>query len=166
MIGVAKAFEDADIRIYRVITSHKVKIYSVDNFNCSTRQNPMAPTRRGRQTEAITAARKARPIVTEELERNGWSKDPDKVEELNFGAQGEAKWVGITFIHDLSWKKHNNWRLNLAEATWACISRLGTSRGSLSPKAWRQVCTGSICAIATYGTHGSCYGETPENSKL
>ena len=59
--------------------------------------------------------------------------------------------VGVTFSHNLDWKSHNNRRLNLAEAAWACISRLGTSRGGLSPTAWRQVYTGSIRAIATYG---------------
>ena len=39
----------------------------------------------------------------------------------------------------------------MAEAAWACISRLGTSRGGLRPTAWRQVYPGSIRAIATYG---------------
>ena len=63
----------------------------------------------------------------------------------------EAKWVGIHFTHDLQWKTHCSKRLSQAEAAWACISRLGTSRGGLSPTAWRQVYTGSIRAIATYG---------------
>ena len=38
-----------------------------------------------------------------------------------------------------------------AEVAWACISRLGTSQGGLSSTVWRQVYTGSIRAIATYG---------------
>ena len=80
----------------------------------------------------------------------GWSRVPDKDEEINFGVGGEVKWVGITFTHDLSWKKHCKRRLDLAEAAWTCIERLGTSRGGLSPTAWRQVYTSSNRAIATY----------------
>ena len=72
LIGVAKVLEDADLRIHREIPSHQVKIYSyVDDFNCTARQNSTAPTRRGGQPETITAARKARPIVSEELGKNG-----------------------------------------------------------------------------------------------
>ena len=64
LIGVAKVYEDADLRIHREITSHTVQTYSyVDDFHCTARKNPAAPTRRGRQPEAITAARKARQIV-------------------------------------------------------------------------------------------------------
>ena len=37
VVGVAKALENADLRIQREITSHKVKIYSyVDDFNCTS----------------------------------------------------------------------------------------------------------------------------------
>ena len=75
-----------------------------------------APVRRGRKTEAITAARKARIMVSEELEKNGWKRDHEKDEEIDFGIQGEAKWVGISFTHDLKWGKHCDRRLNLAEA--------------------------------------------------
>ena len=46
---------------------------------------------------AITAAQKARSIVSNELEILGWSRDIDKGEEVNIGVGGEAKWVGITF---------------------------------------------------------------------
>ena len=88
--------------------------------------------------------------MTKELEANRWSRDPDKDEEVNFGVAGQAKWIGINFSYNFDWKTHNNWRLNLAEAAWACILRLGTSCGGLSPTAWRQVYTGSIRAIATY----------------
>ena len=60
------------------------------------------------------------------------TRDPEKDEEINFGVKDreEAKWVGVTFTSDLSWKKHNDRRLNQAEAAWVCISRLGTSRGA------------------------------------
>ena len=97
--------------------------------------------------------RKARSIVSEEIELLGWSRDTDKDEEVDFGLKGEAKWVGITFTHDLSWKTHCKRRLDLAEAAWTCLERLGTSRNGLSPVAWRQVytATSSIRAIATYG---------------
>ena len=150
MIGVARALENADIRIQREITSHKIKVCSyVDDFSCTTEQLPR--TRPGRQQEAITAARKAREVVSQELEKCGWTRDPDKDEEINFGVQGKAKWIGIHFTHDLKWKTHCSKRLDQAEAAWACISRLGTSRGGLSPTAWRQVYTSSIRAIATYG---------------
>ena len=150
LTGVAKALESADLRIQREIASHRIKTYSyVDDFNCTTEQLP--PTRPGTQQEAITAARKAREIVSQELETCGWTRDPDKDEEINFGVQGKAKWVGIHFTHDLKWKTHCSKRLDQAEAAWACISRLGTSRGGLSPTAWRQVYTSSIRAIATYG---------------
>ena len=149
IIAVAKALEDADKRILREIPTHSVKTYFyVDDFNCTTRENKSRY--RGRKPDAITAARKARSIVSEELECNGWFRDREKDEEINFGVNGEAKWVGINFTHDLNWKTHNNRRLNLAEAAWACILRLGTSRGGLSPTAWRHVYTGSIRAIATY----------------
>ena len=70
---------------------------------------------------------------------------------MRCGVNGEAKLVGITFTHDLSWKRHCKRRMDLAEAAWACISRLGTSRGGLSPTGWRQLYTSSIRAIATYG---------------
>ena len=114
LIGVAKAFENADTRIVREINSHKVKIYSyVDDFNCTIEQIPTS--RPGRRPEAITAARKARYIVSEELENLGWSRDPDKDEEINFGIQGEAKWVGIHFTHDLQWKTHCSKRTNSVE---------------------------------------------------
>lgn len=149
LIAVAKALEDADKRIQREIPTHSVKTYSyVHDFNCTARENELR--HRGRKPEAITATRKARSIVSEELELNGWSRDPEKVEEINFVVTGEAKWVGITFTHDLNWRTHNNRRLNRAEAAWACIVRLGTSRGGLSPTIWRQVYTGSIRAIVTY----------------
>ena len=100
LIGVAKALESADMRIHKEISSHKIRTYSyVDDFNCTTEALP--PTRPGRQPEAITAARKARTIVSEELEKCGWTRDPEKDEEINFRVQGEAKWVGIHFTHDL-----------------------------------------------------------------
>ena len=93
LIGLAKALENADTRIQQEINSHKIKVYSyVDDFNCTTEQLPR--TRRGRQQEAITAARKAREVVSQELSKCRWSRDPDKDEEINFGAQGKAKWVG------------------------------------------------------------------------
>ena len=150
LIGVAKALESADMRIQEEITSHKIRIYSyVDDFNCTTEQ--LLRTRPGRQQEAITAAKKARTVVSQELEKHGWTRDPDKDEEINFGVQGKAKWVGIHFTHDLNWKTHCSKRLDQAEAAWACISTLGTTRGGLSPTAWRQVYTSSIRAIATYG---------------
>ena len=123
----------------------------VDDFNCTTEHIPQTRPRPGRQPEAITVARKARTIVSEELERHGWTRDLEKDEEINFGIQGEAKWVGIHFTHNLQWKTHCAKRLNQAKAAWACISRLGNSRGGLAPTAWRQVYTGSIRAIATYG---------------
>ena len=76
--------ENADIRIEREILNHKVKVYSyVDDFNCTTEHIPRS--RPGRQPEAITSARKARGIVSEELEKLGWTRDPDKDEEINFG---------------------------------------------------------------------------------
>ena len=149
LIGVAKALESADTRIGKEIPSHRIKVYSyVDDFNCTTELLPRQ--RPGRQLEAITAARKARNIVSEELKNHGWTRDPDKDKEINFGIQGEAKWVGIHFTHNLQWKTHCSKRLDQAEAAWACIARLGNSRGGLSPTAWRQVYTGSIRAIATY----------------
>ena len=80
--------------------------------------------------------------------------------EIDF-VQGEAKRAGITFTHDLRWETHCN-RMNLAEAAWACISRLGASRGGLSQTAWRQVYTGSIRAIATYGWELECTGTAME----
>ena len=150
LVGVAKAFDNADMRIQKEITSHRVNIYSyVDDFNCTTEKLPSRHP--GRQPEAITVAKKARAITSEELEKCGWTRDPDKDEEINFGIQGEAKWVGVHFTQDLKWKKHCSKRLAQAEAAWACISRLGTSRGGLSPGTWRQVYTSSIRAIATYG---------------
>ena len=92
LIGIAKALESVDIRIEREIPSHRIKVYSyVDDFNCTTEYIPPARLRPGRQPEAITVARKARLIVSKELERHGWSRDPDKDEEINFGIQGEAK---------------------------------------------------------------------------
>ena len=150
LIWMAKVLESADTRIAREITSHRIRIYSyVDDFNCTTEQNHDAWP--GRRPEAITAARKARNIVSEELGKHGWSRDPEKDEEINFGIQGEAKWIGIHFTHDLWWKTHCSKRLNQAEAVWACIARLGTSRGRLTPTAWKQVYTSSIRAITTYG---------------
>ena len=150
LIGAAKALESEDTRIAREITSYKIRVYSyVDDFNCTTEQT--ASHRPGRRPKAITIARKARDIVSEELEKHRWSRDRDKDEEINFGVQGEAKWIGIHFTHDLRWKTHYSKRLNQAEAAWACISRLGSSRGGLALAAWRQVYTSSIRAIATYG---------------
>ena len=149
LIAVAKVLECADQRITREIPTHRVKIYSyVDDFNCTAREKDTGL--RGRRPDAITAARKARAIVSEELGNQGWTRDPEKDEEINFGTQGEAKWVGITFTHDLSWKKHCKRRMDLAEAAWTCISRLGTSRGGLSPTGWRQLYTASIRAIVLY----------------
>ena len=115
LIGAAKALESIDTRIAREITSYKIRVYSyVDDFNCTTEQT--ASHRPGRHPEAITIARKARNIVSEELEKYGWSRDSDKDEEINFGIQREAKWVGIHFTHDLRWKTHCSKRLNQAKA--------------------------------------------------
>ena len=151
LIAVAEALKRADLRITREIPTHTVKLYSyVDDFNCTAIEKD-GKRPRGRIPMAITAARKARVIVSDELENLGWTRDPDKDEEVNFGVEGEAKWVGISFTHDFNWKPHCKRRLDLAEAAWACIERLGTSRGGLSPSAWRQVYTASIRAIATYG---------------
>ena len=151
LIAIAKVLEDTDKRLLREIPSHTITTYSyVDDFNCTEREKE-GYRQRGRKPNAITAARKACTILSEELGANGWSRDPDKDEEIDFGVTGEAKWVGITFNYNLSWKTHCNRRLNLVEAAWACISRLGNSRGALSPEAWRQVYTSSIQAIATYG---------------
>ena len=100
LIGVAKALENADTRIVKEITSHKIRIYSyVDDFNCTTEQLPHSHP--GRQQEAITATKKAREVVSQELEKGGWTRDSEKDEEINFRVQGEAKWVGIHFTHDL-----------------------------------------------------------------
>lgn len=118
LIGVAGAIENADNRIPHEIPSHQIKTYSyVDDFNCTARSKE-GRRRRGRGIEAITAARKARHKVSEELERSGWTRDLEKDARINFGAKDgrEAKWVGIIFTSDLSWKKHNNRRLNQAEA--------------------------------------------------
>lgn len=62
--------------------------------------------------------------------KNGWEREP----EINFGVEGEAKWVGVTFTHDLSWRTHCNQRMDLAGAG---ISRLGSSLGGLSPTTWK-----------------------------
>ena len=149
-IAIAKVLEDTDKRLLREIPSHMITTYSyVDDFNCTAREKT-GYRQRGRKPNTITATRKARTILSEELGANGWSRDLDKDEEIDFRVTGEAKWVGITFNYNLSWKTHCDRRLNLAEAAWACISRLGNSRGSLSPEAWRQVYTSSIRAIATY----------------
>ena len=167
LIAVAKALQGADTRIRREIPTHSVKIYSyVDDFNCTARE-PEAPTprRRGRKPDAITAARKARSIVSEELKAHGWSRDPDKDEEINFGSKGTAKWVGITFSHNFNWKTHCNRRLDQAEAAWACVSRLGTSRGGLSPTTWRQLYTSSIRAIATYGWELTSVANTTQETE-
>ena len=143
LAGMARALDNADTRIAREITTHRIRVYSyVDDFNCTIEQN--SSSRPGRRPEAIIVARKARNIVTEELEKHGWSRDIEKDEKINFGIQGEAKWIGIHFTYDLRWKTHCSNRLNQAEAAWACISRLGTSRGGLAPEAWRQVYTSSI----------------------
>ena len=71
----------------------------MDDFNCTIEQLPHSHL--GRQQEAITAARKAREVVPQELEKCAWTRDLDKDEEINFGVQGEAKWIGIHFTHDL-----------------------------------------------------------------
>ena len=112
LIAVAKALEDADLRISREIPTHKVKVYSyVDDFNCTAREKDIRL--RGRKPDTITAARKARAIVTEELRNHGWTRDLETDEKINFGIKEEAKWVGITFTHDLSWKKHCKRRIDL-----------------------------------------------------
>ena len=138
--------------ITREIPSHIVKTYSyVDDFNCTARFKK-GLARRRRVIEAITAARKARQVVSQELESNGWTRDPDNDEEINFGLQGEAKWVGVTFTPDLSWKRHCKRRLDLAEAASACISRLETSRAVLARRhGGKYIPACSIRAIATYG---------------
>ena len=101
LIGVAEAFDAADLRVRKEIVTHNVNIYSyVDDFNCTTQLLPK-PHGPGRKPNAINIARKARLIVSEELEKHGWTRDPDKDEEINFGVQGKAKWVGIHFTHDL-----------------------------------------------------------------
>ena len=70
LIAVAKVLDCVDQRIIREIPTHRVKIYSyVDDFNCTAREKD---TRiRGRRPDAITAARKARAIVSEELRNQG-----------------------------------------------------------------------------------------------
>ena len=68
LIGVARALENVDTRIKREITDHKIRIYSyVDDFNYTTEQLPCS--RPGRQQEAITTAKKARKVVSQELEK-------------------------------------------------------------------------------------------------
>ena len=82
----------------------------MDDFKYTTEQ---LPTRcPGRKLEAITVAKKARTIVSEELEKCGWTRDPDKDEEIAFGVLEEARWVGIHFTQDLKWKKHYSKRLD------------------------------------------------------
>ena len=71
----------------------------MDDFKCTTEQ--LQRSHPGRQQEAITAAKKAREVVPQELEKCTWTRDLDKDEEINFGVQGEAKWIGIHFRHDL-----------------------------------------------------------------
>ena len=77
----------------------------IDDFNYTARETDRKRSR-GRIPLAITASQKARSIVSDELEALGWSRDTDKDEKVNFGVGGEAKWVGITFTHDLSLKIH------------------------------------------------------------
>ena len=80
---MVKVLQSLDIRIRREIPSHKIQIYSyVDDFNCTMEQLPRQCP--GKPPGAITAARKARNIVLEELESHGWTRDPDKDEEINF----------------------------------------------------------------------------------
>ena len=76
MTGLAKALENADSRIEKEIHSHKIKVYSyVDDFNYTTEYSIPARPHSGRQQEAITAARKVRGIVSQELEKCSWSRD-------------------------------------------------------------------------------------------
>ena len=101
LIVLAKALEDADMRIYREIPTYEVKVYSyVDDFNCTAREK--ATRLKGRRPDAITAASKARTIVSEDLGNHSWIRVTEKDEEIKFRTQGEAMWVGIIFTYDLS----------------------------------------------------------------
>lgn len=78
--------ESVDIRIAREITTYKIKVYTyMDDINCTIEHITMPQPCSKRQPKAIIVARKARNIVSEELELNGWFRDPDKNKEINFG---------------------------------------------------------------------------------
>ena len=62
--------------------------------------------------EPINVASRAREVLTEELETDGWARDVEKDEEIDFGGEpGEATWAGITYTSDLKWGKHTSRRL-------------------------------------------------------
>lgn len=101
LIAVAKALDDADLRIYREITTHEVKVYSyINDLEYTAREREIR--RRGRRPNTITVARKARELILKELGNHGWTRDVQNDKEINFGIQGEAKWIGIMLTYNLS----------------------------------------------------------------
>lgn len=81
--------------------------------------------------EPINAARRAREVLTEELETYGWARDVGKDEEIEFGGEtlGEATWTGITYTSDL--KRHRHTSRGLTQAGGSAAS--GEHQGSTKP---------------------------------
>ena len=93
----------------------------------------------------IKAARRAREVLTEELQIDKWTRNADKDEEIEFRHPGEATWAGIPYPHDLKWNRHVSSRLDKPERVWRHGGQYSNPSDDYSvPNQTRQLYTSSI----------------------
>ena len=80
------------------------------------------------------------------VERGGKGRKRKRNKEVNW-----VKWLGIILDEDLTFDTHWQRGIEKAQKLLGALKGVGNSEWGLSPKGWRQVYTGMIRTVATWG---------------
>lgn len=91
-------------------------------------------------------------ILEEEGAADDLTWDPAKASGIEFGrGKDSTTTLGIRITSSLSWKEHINIRTEKAKKIFKIMTRLGNSNGGISPAAMRNLYTGMVRPIFTWG---------------
>ena len=127
-----------------------VKVY---NFNYIDDMNPLIVTKGLSPKEHDRVIEAVNRILDKEGTREHLSWDPEKYTRVDFGRKpkSQCKSLGLTISSDLNFKLHVRDRVHKARGAIAILSRISNSNSGISPKAARQLYTGCIRPMLTYG---------------
>lgn len=95
--------------------------------------------------------REVETILEEEAAGDGLRWDPNKESDVSFGVAGATVTLGIHINSKLDFQPHIDARAAKAEQLRKLMTRLGNSRGGMSPRAMRALYTGAVRPIFTLG---------------
>ena len=76
-----------------------------------------------------------------------------------------VKWLGIILDEDLAFDTHWQRRIEKARNLLGALKGVGNSEWGLSPKGWRQVYTGMIRTVATWGAELGWRGQRHQRKR-